>query len=217
MRQLPFVLSLALKMALVSGGSLIPAVAFADDASHVEKNVTKSQQVEIGNIAYRAVARDGQSLLLQQTTAGKIQEYGIVFTTVGRNDRKDRNGSDSPKFKADKYNIHSIVIDNWSQKSLVGVLKVSVADKVQFWCFTIKHRQLDAMADAMFVKAEIHFLTEGVPADRVLALSGNTDPPAIAITIGALSETTPNVVENGKFFFDGCGHPETAATMQLNR
>ena len=105
--------------------------------------------------------------------------------------------------------ITEIALARWSRSSLLAVVKFSRGQETVFWCLGFTHVMRPSEGQKKLAPKAV-VITRGGPADRVLALSGNLNPPAITIVTGKLSTTRPGVIVHGTIAFEWCGFLEYA-------
>lgn len=168
--------------------------------------VVESNPVSLGNGDYVLVARNGRELSLQLTQAGQTAVWKIVPRPLHSDVAAlpDRWGPDGVNAR-----ITEITLTRWSRPSLLAAVKVSRGRETVFWCLSFPHviRSTEGTEE---LRPKAVALLKGGPEDRVLALSGSANSPAITLVTGKISKNEPGKIEAGAIAFEWCGSPEHA-------
>ncbi len=160
-----------------------------------------STKVSLGHGDYTVVSKGGRDLFLQHSEGDSIREWRIRYRDVLS---KSQHFAQLQPLEKRKSAITNLSLARWSSNSLLLVVKEVDGDRSLFWCLGLT--KLDpSMALENELSGNAKFLMDGDQRDRVIALSGDLQPPAIAIIVGKQSESKPNEFESGVIAFEWCG------------
>jgi hypothetical protein len=161
------------------------AVAQSD---HKESGV-RSERVSLGRGDFWVIATDDNTLRLVHELDNKLVEQKIIPSPIPAG------------------TIRDIALARFGNRGggLVAVVKVRLADTVEFWSLTLSGLDHETAEDA--ISAPAARLMSGHATDQILALSGTRKGTIFTVVVGTMSEKRPGTIDTGTILIDGCPFP----------
>lgn len=196
-------------MALIAAAS---HYAHADNAPPINpvqnENLVQSELVSIGHGDYMLIAREKTGLLLRHSSLHGTITYTLKPIVI-------EPSPDQKKSQWPNSRIEEIALSRWSRKSLVAVIKtraLHAGRSTSFWFVTFNGTNLPPKHPEQPI-TQVSFICDGSPDDRILAVSGTRNSPAITALIGTWSESADQVLDSGMLAIHGCPSPNAASPL----
>lgn len=179
----------------------------ADDAPAAV--VPKSAPVSLGDGDYRLIADRTDKISLTYTSKTTSRQWQIKPSPLER---------ETPKLlwpdDAAPHVIRQVVLVRRKSESLLAVVKTVHEHQVFFWIFELPNI-VECDASVKELRPFAVLLSVGRSGERILAVSGDINPPAFTVVTGIISETNPGEIEAGSITFEWCGFVEYALTGEI--
>ena len=197
--------------------SIVFAIAFsvgeftmAEDKP--DSTVKKSPLVSLGDGDYCLSGTNTNDLVLTHEKKTNWERWSVapepfhevpVFTGLPR--EASWPASDS------SHKVSAIALARMKYGSLLAVIKTTNDGKAYFWAMKISQiNEVGENVDKLRPAAVL--LATGDPRQRILAVSGDIDPPAFTVVTGIISEVKAGQIEYGSISFEWCGSLEESFT-----
>lgn len=178
--------------------ALVIASAMGESGARVH-----SQGVSLGRGDYNLVSPNGIDLQLEYSHDGRTVQYQVLPQEMVSKEQLKRGERRIPIGKGGT--ITEIMLARWHHFSLVAVVKVGTGPNATFWCLTFN--EVGRYKSEQLLRPYAAIAANGTRDDRILAVSGDRDGPAITIVIGKLSAGRPGAIDSGMIVMHGCPNP----------
>lgn len=172
-------------------------------------SVVKSALVSLGDGDYCLSATRTNDLSMTHRSKTGNRKWIIKPRASEGESGKDLWPEDSASQK-----VSAIALARRKSGSILAVVKTVKDGKSFFWA--IKLIQFDEAVEGIKELRPIAvLLSAGRPEEKILAVTGDINPPSFTVVTGVISETRPGQIECGSITFEWCGSVEDALTGQI--